>query len=164
MSRRKITDEERELFRQGFAQAIPIPATVLAPAPKRAKPVTAGETGLDGRTDERLKRGLLAPDARLDLHGMTEAVAHGALLTFLRGAQARRCKLVLVVTGKGARVAEDAPFDMELQQRSRGVLRSAVPRWLGERDFAGLVASTRTAHKKHGGEGALYIYLRKPVR
>lgn len=164
MTRRKITEEERELFKQSFAEAIPIAASVLKPPPKRAKPFAAGETGLDGRTQERLKRGTLDPDARLDLHGMTEAVAHNSLLLFLRQAQARRCKLVLIVTGKGARVAEDAPFDMELQQRSRGVLKSAVPRWLNERDFAGLVASTATAHKKHGGEGALYVYLRKALR
>lgn len=170
MSRRKITPEERELFAQSFAQAIPIQASVLKPPPKSAKPLTAGETGLDGRTTERLKRGTLDPDARLDLHGLTESGAHNTLLLFLRTAQSRGCKLVLVVTGKGARrdaaatTAEDAPFDMELQQRSRGVLKAAVPRWLKEREFAGLVASTQTAHKRHGGEGALYIYLRKAVR
>ena len=161
MSRRKITDEERELFKESFANAIPIAALTLRPKEKPAKPLSAGETGLDGRTSERLKRGALDPDARLDLHGMTEAQAHGRLLLFLREAQSRRLKLILLVTGKGARVAEDAPFDMELQQRSRGVLKAAVPRWLQEREFAGLVASTQPAHKKHGGEGALYIYLRK---
>ena len=63
---------------------------------------------------------------------------------------------------KGARAADPyAPFDMELNLRSRGVLKSAVPRWLNEKEFAGMIAGTRTAHKKHGGEGAMYIYLRK---
>jgi DNA-nicking Smr family endonuclease len=161
MSRRKITEEERELFRQSFTETIPIQASVLNTPAKAARAAIAGETGLDGRTAERLRRGTLAPDVKLDLHGMTEAQAHGTLLLFLRGAQARGAKLALVVTGKGARLAEDAPFDMELQQRSRGVLKSAVPRWLKERDFAGLIAGTRAAHKRHGGEGALYIYLRK---
>ncbi|HEY4941088.1 MAG TPA: Smr/MutS family protein [Rhizomicrobium sp.] len=168
MSRRKTTDEERELFRQSFVETIPIGAAVLKPpASKRAKPPVAGETGLDGRTDERLRRGTLAPDARLDLHGLTEREAHNSLLLFLRTAQMRACKLVLVVTGKGARrdavatTAPDAPFDMELHTRPRGVLKSAVPRWLKEREFAGLVAGTRDAHRKHGGEGAIYIYLRK---
>jgi DNA-nicking Smr family endonuclease len=161
MSRRKITEEERELFAQSFAAAIPIGAAALKPPPARAKPPTAGETGLDGRTDERLRKGTLDPDARLDLHGLTESGAHNTLLLFLRQAQLRGCKLALVVTGKGARVAVDAPFDMELHQRSRGVLKSAVPRWLKEREFAGLIAGTRTAHKRHGGEGAMYIYLRK---
>ncbi|MBV9044505.1 MAG: Smr/MutS family protein [Alphaproteobacteria bacterium] len=109
-----------------------------------------------------MRRGVLEPDARLDLHGITESAAHNRLLVFLKNAQLRGHKLVLVVTGKGKAQAADAPFDMELNQRSRGVLKTAVPRWLEEHDFAGLVASTRAAHKKHGGEGALYIYLRKP--
>ena len=73
----------------------------------------------------------------------------------------RRCKLALVVTGKGARVAPDAPFDMELNYRSRGILKAVVPRWLREPTFAGIVAGTRPAHNRHGGEGALYVYLRK---
>ena len=165
MSRRKTTYDERELFRQSFVETIPIGAAALKPpAAKRVKIPVAGETGLDGRTDERLRRGTLDPDARLDLHGLTEREAHNSLLLFLRSAQMRRAKLVLVVTGKGARIAADAPFDMELHTRPRGVLKTAVPRWLKEREFAGLVAGTRDAHRKHGGEGALYIYLRKPIR
>jgi DNA-nicking Smr family endonuclease len=73
----------------------------------------------------------------------------------------RRHKLVLVVTGKGARVAPDVPFDMELNYRSRGILKAVVPRWLREPAFAGIVAGMRAAHNKHGGDGALYVYLRK---
>jgi DNA-nicking Smr family endonuclease len=161
MSRRKTTEEERELFRQSFVEAIPIGAAALKPPAKRAKPALAGETGLDGRTDERLRRGTLEPDARLDLHGLTEREAHGRLLQFLRSAQQHGGKLALVVTGKGARIAADAPFDMELHTRPRGVLKTVVPRWLKETEFAGLVAGTRPAHRRHGGEGALYIYLRK---
>jgi len=103
-----------------------------------------------------------APDAKLDLHGFTERDAHHALLVFLRAAQARRHRLVLVVTGKGARIAPDAPFDMELNYRARGVLKAVVPRWLREPAFAAIIAGARAAHIKHGGEGALYIYLRKP--
>jgi DNA-nicking Smr family endonuclease len=159
MSQRKITEEERELFHRSFGETRP-----LAPASRRvhdAKPAQLGATGVDGRTDERMRRGLLEPDARLDLHGITERDAHRALLLFLKGAQMRNLKLVLVVTGKGKPLAPDSPFDMELSRRSRGVLKSAVPRWLNERDFAGLVAGTRTAHRRHGGDGALYIYLRK---
>ena len=162
MSRRKTTDEERILFRETINETRP-----LAPTTPSFRPATgrhkgpAGASGLDGRTDERLRRGLLEPDARLDLHGFTERDAHRTLLLFLRSAQLRRHKLVLVVTGKGARLAPDAPFDMELNYRSRGVLKAVVPRWLREPDFAGMVAGTRAAHRKHGGEGALYVYLRK---
>ena len=109
----------------------------------------------------RLRRGLLEPEAKLDLHGLTENAAHRALLLFLKGAQQRRHKLVLVVTGKGKKMAADSPFDMELQERSRGVLKAAVPRWLREPEFAGLLAGTRSAHRRHGGDGAIYVYLRK---
>lgn len=163
MSRRRTTEEERALFEQTFAETRPLRAdAIAAPAePKPPKRIVPGGSGVDGRTDERLRRGALEPDARLDLHGLTEAAAHRTLLLFLRTAQARRHKLVLVVTGKGRPLAEDAPFDLELHARSRGVLNAAVPRWLSEPGFAGLIAGTRGAHRKHGGEGALYVYLRK---
>lgn len=160
MSPRKTTEEERSLFREVIDEARPL-AAPAPPSRARAAKRTVGASGLDGRTEERLRRGAIKPDAKLDLHGLTEDVAHQVLLNFLRGAQARRLKLVLIVTGKGARVAPDAPFDMELNYRSRGILKSVVPRWLGEAAFAGIVAGTQSAHKRHGGEGALYVYLRK---
>jgi DNA-nicking Smr family endonuclease len=162
MSRRKTTSEERALFEQAIAEARPlarIPPTVSA-APRGSKGL--GNGGLDGRTDERLRRGMINPDARLDLHGFTERDAHHALLLFLRTAQMRRHRLALIVTGKGARVAPDAPFDLELHYRSRGILKAVVPRWLREPPFVAIVAGIRTAHVRHGGEGALYVYLRKP--
>ena len=159
MSPRKTTEEERTLFREVIDEARPIARP--AASPRRGEKKAPGAGGLDGRTEERLRRGAIKPDAKLDLHGLTEQLAHQALLNFLRGAQARHFKLVLVVTGKGARVAPDAPFDMELNYRSRGILKAVVPRWLGERAFAGIVAGTQAAHQSHGGEGALYVYLRK---
>jgi DNA-nicking Smr family endonuclease len=162
MSRRITTPEERDLFAQSFAESRPLLKSALdLPQPKTSARVVEGGTGIDGNTEERMRRGQLEPEARLDLHGLTESVAYRTLLTFLKGAMARRHKLVLVVTGKGRPQAEDAPFDMELHERSRGILKAAVPRWLNEKDFAGLIAGTRPAHKKHGGEGAMYIYLRK---
>ncbi|HJW42784.1 MAG TPA: Smr/MutS family protein [Rhizomicrobium sp.] len=163
MTRRKTTADERALFEQSFAEARPLQAGALKPLPQPKRParIVEGGSGVDGRTTERLRRGLLEPDAKLDLHGLTENAAHRSLLLFLKSAQQRRHKLVLVVTGKGKKMDADAPFDMELQERSRGVLKAAVPRWLRESEFAGLIAGTRTAHRKHGGDGALYIYLRK---
>ncbi len=163
MTRRKTTDEERVLFEQSFAESRPLHADVLkAPAaPRKPARIVEGGSGVDGRTDGRLRKGTLEPDAKLDLHGLTESAAHRALLLFLKGAQQRRMKLVLVVTGKGKPVKPDAPFDMGLHERSRGVLNAAVPRWLNEPGFAGLIAGTRGAHRRHGGEGALYVYLRK---
>ncbi len=163
MSRRKTTEDERALFEQSFTEARPLHADVLKPPapPRNPAHVVEGGSGVDGRTNERLRRGLLEPDAKLDLHGLTENAAHRTLLLFLKGAQQRHHKLVLVVTGKGKPADADAPFDMELHERSRGVLKAAVPRWLGEREFAGLIAGTRSAHRRHGGAGALYVYLRK---
>jgi len=159
MTRRKTTDAERNLFRETIAEARPLAPLAPPRLPEAKRNTPAG--GLDGRTDERLRGGTIEPDARLDLHGFTERDAHRALLLFLRAARQRRHKLVLVVTGKGARLAPDAPFDMELNYRSRGILKAIVPRWLREPSFAGIVAGTRAAHRKHGGEGALYVYLRK---
>jgi len=169
--------EERELFAESFKDARvlakrkpiaskpptskPVPAAII-PAPPAQKP-RRSTAGLDGNTAERLRRGQLDPEARLDLHGMTEATAHRALVTFLRAASARRLRLILVVTGKGGKpTAPDAPFDLELDGRARGVLKAMTPRWLAEPELAGFVADVRPSHRRHGGAGALYVYLRKP--
>jgi DNA-nicking Smr family endonuclease len=165
MKKRNTTDEERKLFAEAFKETRPHkPAKSAAkPAPKLTLQVPRKHTGgLDGNTAERLRKGTLDPDARIDLHGMTEAVAHRALLSFLRNAQKSGARLVLVITGKGARKpASDEPFDLDLESRARGVLKSMVPRWLGEPSVAELIADHRSAHIRHGGSGALYVYLRK---
>lgn len=165
MRKRNTTDEERKLFADAFRETRPHkPAKNAAkPAPKPVSQLPQKHTGgLDGNTAERLRKGVLDPDERIDLHGMTEAVAHRALLSFLRNARKNGARLVLVITGKGARKpAPDEPFDLELESRARGVLKSMVPRWLHEPDFAELIADHRSAHLRHGGSGALYVYLRK---
>jgi len=157
---RKTSPDERALFEAVIEAAVP-----LAPERpvRKAKPASKNAAGgLDGRTAERLRRGAIEPEARLDLHGMTEAVAHRALVTFLRGARMRGARLTIVVTGKGKAPAADAPFDLELDGRRRGALAALVPRWLKEPALAPLVADVRAAHRKHGGAGALYVYLKKP--
>lgn len=164
--KRTTSEEEARLFRESLAEVRPRLAkrapTKTRPdvTPKSAKP--ALEPGIDGRTAERLRRGRLEPEACLDLHDMTEAAAHRALTTFLKHARERGSRMVLVVTGKGLRgPASDAPFDLELHQRPRGILKSLTPRWLKERDLARMIAKVVPAHRRHGGEGALYVYLRK---
>nr|WP_245218593.1 Smr/MutS family protein [Rubellimicrobium aerolatum] len=103
----------------------------------------------------KLTRGKLAPEARIDLHGLTLAEAHPALVGFILGARARGKRLVLVITGKG-RVTEDlAPMPARA-----GRLRHDVPRWLALPPLAEAVLQVAPAHRKHGGEGALYVYLR----
>ncbi len=172
---RQPSAEEHELFVETFKDAKVLlkrkPAAPKAPASKSAAvspavppaPKPSRQTaGLDGNTAERLRRGQLDPEARLDLHGMTELTAHRALVTFLRAASARGLRLVLIVTGKGGKpAAADAPFDLELSGRARGVLNAMTPRWLAEPDLAGFVADVRLSHRRHGGAGALYVYLRK---
>ncbi len=157
MSRRKVSDEERKEFEQDFREARPIkPAAPKSSAKKKA--VTTKPSGVNGATEERLRKGLLEPDAKLDLHGMTEAAAYRALSRFLSGARQRGNRLILVVTGKGnPRKDEDASWMVS----PHGVLKQMVPRWLKEPELAAMIASTKTAHLRHGGAGALYVYLRK---
>lgn len=176
-SPRRPTAEEEALFRTAFEDAHPLKAGAAKPrkaSPTASKPVAKtaqtarvhrtvhDHPGLDGRTAERLRRGALEPEARLDLHGLTEAIAHSTLTAFLRTAHARGLRLVLIVTGKGAKSGDhDKPFDLELHSRSRGVLNTMTPRWLMEPGIAPLIADMRPAHRRHGGSGALYVYLRK---
>lgn len=113
----------------------------VPPAPR--KPASFG---IDGATAERLRRGKVEPDAVLDLHGLTQARAHAQLTAFVRRAHERGYRCVLVITGKGSAT-------------KTGVLRTMVPRWLEEERAA--VAGAQAAHVKHGGAGALYVYLRR---
>lgn len=163
MIRRTITEDERKEFEAAFAETRPLAQKATSRAqPKPGQGVKPALTGgLDGRTTERLRRGLLEPRAKLDLHGYTEEAAHRALLTFLKSARARGHRLVLVVTGRGRRSDDEAAFSLDFSRGPRGVLKSTTPRWLKEPEFAALVAGTQAAHRRHGGDGALYIYLRK---
>jgi DNA-nicking Smr family endonuclease len=157
MKRRTTSEEERKLFEQNFREALPL-KTVQSKRAAKAKAAGGGPSGVNGATQDRLRRGLLEPDARIDLHGMTQAAAHRTLFTWLAAAHSRGYRLVLVVTGKGnPKNDENAPWMMS----THGVLKQMVPRWLNEPELAALTASVQPAHVKHGGGGALYVYLRK---
>jgi DNA-nicking Smr family endonuclease len=108
---------------------------------------------LDRRTRQRLARGSETIDVRIDLHGMTQREAHAALSAFLQRAQRDGARFALVITGKGIRGGHDG---------ERGVLRRLVPLWLRLPEFRALVIGFEPAHVGHGGEGALYLRLRKP--
>jgi DNA-nicking Smr family endonuclease len=157
MTRRTTSDEERKLFEQTFKEGRPIKAGLPKKTVKK-KTAATGPSGVNGATQERLRRGMLEPDARIDLHGMTQTAAHRTLFAWLAAAHKNGHRLVLVITGKGnPKNAEDAPW----MTSSHGVLKQMVPRWLNEPELAALIASARPAHAKHGGGGALYVYLRK---
>ena len=101
----------------------------------------------------RVARGKEGIDGRLDLHGLTQEEAHAELLRFLRNASVRDVRLVLVITGKGAR-----------KDGERGILKRQVPHWLGLPEFRAFVVGFEDAHIAHGGEGALYVRVRRTRR
>jgi DNA-nicking Smr family endonuclease len=176
--RRKLTDEERALWGRITRAVAPLPrprmiadpadAPATAGRPKArssagaqaaardataaAKPVPRLEP-LDRRLKQRLARGAVEIDARIDLHGQTQSQAHGSLLRFLRKAQHDGARYVLVITGKGARAGDD--------WSERGVLKRQVPLWLKLPEFRAYVVGYDDAHIGHGGEGALYVRLRR---
>ena len=183
MSRRELSEEEHELWR-GIARSLkPLrkraarekdeakaakpesassprtaksarTAKLTRPSPPLAKsPGPPPLAPLARREKRKLVRGNAAIDARIDLHGMTQAQAHAALAHFMRRAQHDGARLVLVITGKGARAAEHAG--------ERGVLRRQVPHWLRLAELRDIVLGFEEAHIAHGGEGALYVRLRR---
>ena len=108
---------------------------------------------MDLRRFERLRRGRLAPEARLDLHGMTLERAHAALTGFVLDADARELRLLLVITGKGREP------DAAAWPQRHGMLRHSVPHWLAAPPLAGRILQVAPAHQRHGGGGAYYVYL-----
>lgn len=117
-----------------------------------------GTPGLDQRTALKLAKGKTTPDARLDLHGMTMDRAHKALIQFIASEQASGARCVLVITGKGGARRRD---EFEWRTGQAGVLKSMTPQWLRQPPLSTLVVGVFQAHRRHGGDGALYVYLRK---
>ena len=120
------------------------PAAVIA-KPKPSSPPALAP--LDRKTKSRIARGNREIDARIDLHGHTQAEAHDALIRFLRRARDKGASVVLVITGKGT--------------RGDGVLKRQVPMWLSLPEFREWVVGFDDAAIGHGGEGALYVRVRK---
>lgn len=130
--------------------APPSPAKPPAPPSNRPHHLTHGLShGIDRRQAERFRRGKLEIEGKIDLHGRTQQAAHDDLLSFLRRARDHGKRCVLVVTGKGMTTSKV------------GILRQAVPRWLNEPGFRSLVLAFDYAEPQHGGEGALYVLLKR---
>jgi DNA-nicking Smr family endonuclease len=186
---RRLSAEERELWRRIAGSARPLFADRGrrggdAPGPREPVAASAPETApagpsppakpeprtephrdhappatIDRRTEQRLRRGAIPIDARIDLHGLTQRRAHAVLHHFLAGARNRGWRTVLVITGKGNQLPE-AEHDM-FADRERGVLARNVPQWLASAEFAPFVSGFRAAHRRHGGHGALYVRVRR---
>lgn len=164
--RREVTPGEAKLWQEAMKGVRPFPTSVAAaetgpppdspPAPpdaiRRSAPLPALQPGrgtdLDKRTFQRLKKGEMAIDGVLDLHGMTQDAAHAALLGFLEKAAGAGQRCLLVITGKGG-------------QAGTGILRAQLPRWLNEPWPRSLILATTAARPQHGGEGAFYVLLRR---
>ena len=130
----------------------PLSPTKIAHAPKPEMPSAPPPLAPLGRRERsQLSRGRKQIDARLDLHGMTQTRAHRALFGFLQRAHGEGLTFVLVITGKGKIGVES----------ERGVLWRQVPQWLGLPEFRSLVVGFEEAHIGHGGEGALYVRIRR---
>jgi DNA-nicking Smr family endonuclease len=174
--KRSLSEEERKLWESVARQVKPLRASprlarppaagtekpvAAPPAPPRTpspvkispppKPHAPPLAPLGRRERAQLSRGRKEIDARIDLHGMTQTRAHRALFGFLQRAHHEGFSFVLVITGKGKLGAES----------ERGVLRRQVPQWLALPEFRALVIGFEEAHIGHGGEGALYVRVRR---
>lgn len=141
-------------FRIGEAAPNRAPGHVLRPG---ISDHLAGQpVRMDHKAFGRMTRGKLSPEAKLDLHGMTLAEAHPALTRFILRAYAEGLRLVLVVTGKGRDRDEGGPIPAP-----RGILKHQVPQWLTQPPLTSSVLQVAEAHRRHGGSGAYYVYLRR---
>lgn len=141
----------------GAAGGAGVPGGATGRTPVNSPPPLAQ---FDDRQRRKLAKDADLIEARLDLHGMRQVEAHGALRAFLRSSAARGVRHALVITGKGAPEGHLRDY---MQGEGRGVLRRLVPLWLGEPELRGVVVSYTAAHARHGGEGALYVRLRKAL-
>lgn len=134
--------EEREPPRRVATASAP---KAVAPAPTRAKPAPPPQ---DRGNEKRVRRGKLEIGGKLDLHGHTQDSGRAALARFLRAAQSRGDRTVIVITGMG--------------RGGEGVLKRRLPEWLAERDIRALISGYAPAHRAHGAAGAFYVFIKRP--
>jgi DNA-nicking Smr family endonuclease len=126
--------------------------------PDHLKPVIRkpnDNLGLDSSWERKIARGVLDPDFSLDLHGSGLDQAYGRLMHGLSQARAMGARVVLIVTGK------PRPTEAADRGSARGAIRAKIVDWLGASEHAGSIAAIRGAHRRHGGQGALYVVLKK---
>ena len=138
------------------ARPLPVQASPRTPERIKVKPTaTVPANTLDGGWDRRIAKGVVTPDSSIDLHGHTLASAHMLLDQGLERAILRGDRVLLLVTGKPPKPESERPH-------ARGAIRAAVADWLAGSRHADSIAAVRGAHPRHGGQGALYIVLRRP--
>lgn len=125
-------------------------------APTQGEWLAGQPRQMDRKAFQQLRRGKLTPEGRIDLHGMTLEQARPALTRFIFGARKSGKRLVLVITGKGRGSADEGPIP-----RRAGALRHEVPQWLARPPLSDVVLQVAPAHLRHGGSGAVYVYLRR---
>jgi len=126
--------------------------------PPAGKPRAEPGGPIEPNMRRRLMRGRIEIDATIDLHGMHQQEARGALLRFVPARAARGDRTLLVITGKGLKKTED------YQIFDRGVLRAMLPVWLSEPELAPFIAGWNRAAQGHGGDGAFYVRLRRVTK
>lgn len=149
-----------------FARAIvgstrPLATPANKPAPSRPTAATrpsnpADTRGLDSHWERRLRAGTLAPDFTLDLHEHSLDAAYQRLLGGLDIARETGARVVLVIAGR------ERPTHAADRADKRGAIRAKLLDWLAASRHASAIAAIRKAHRRHGGEGALYVILKKP--
>ena len=134
---------------------------IIRHAADRAPTSPADLGDIDRKSQERIRRGKIDVDAKIDLHGMRQSEAHQALIARISRARLDGKRVLLVVTGKGA--SKDGPSDGSdpFWARGGGVLKAQVPKWLREDPLRSMIFSVQQAHQRHGGAGALYVFLKR---
>lgn len=122
-------------------------------APHHPNVFSAGDPGFE----RRVRRGRMAVERAIDLHGMTQRAAHSALLDFIGRARAEGRRCVLVVTGKGS----SGPVHPLADRAPRGVIRTRFREWVNEPVLRSAIVRVSPAHPRDGGGGAFYVFLKK---
>lgn len=143
--------------RSGAPRSAASARRTVTPGDREAAPAEPAQ-GLDSHWERRLARASAQPDFTLDLHGHTLDQAHRRLEHGLGQAKAMGARLVLVVTGR------PRPVEAADRGTQRGAIRAKILDWLAAGPHASDIAAIRSAHRRHGGEGALYLVLRRRNR
>ncbi|MEZ5707784.1 MAG: Smr/MutS family protein [Blastomonas sp.] len=139
---------------EGGSVSPPLPTPGAARSGLVRQPDHPSERGLDGHWDRRLAKGSVQPDLTVDLHGHSLSSAYALLDQSLGRAIASHLRIILLITGKPRPRHGHG-------ETGRGAIRAAVADWLAASRHAGHIAAVRAAHPRHGGQGALYLVLKR---